>query len=321
MARGVDTEGVMTSRFTKTVVLGALAAVGALAWSGCGSSGDGRYYCDTGGCYSCDAYGCTQVHAPSKPACKTSATCASGTVCTTNGVCSATCNADAQCPKGETCQTGLCSEPGTPPGTVIPTPDGGTPDGGDGGSNPNGCGTGPACAAPNVCVSGACTAPQNACNYTSECAAGKICADGACLTPCDNGHCADGYTCEKNVCQPNAVDPNDGGTTQPTTCTDDPSCGTGKYCNNGICADDNRPKPNCTIDDDCHGTAATPKKCLAGYCKYTCTSDQYCRTIDSRIGVCAKDNVCRSSSEAAAQCTGPGTCPLAGQSCIDNQCK
>jgi hypothetical protein len=140
------------------------------------------------------------------------------------------------------------------------------------------------------------------------------------LTPCTDS-CVGDFTCKKNVCVPNNPSGGDGGTTTPTTCTSDPACGTGNYCNNGTCVVDTRPKPNCTGDADCGGTAATPKKCLAGYCKYTCTTDQYCRTIDNRIGYCAKDGVCRSSSEASPQCTGPGTCPLAGQSCIDNQCK
>jgi hypothetical protein len=83
---------------------------------------------------------------------------------------------------------------------------------------------------------------------------------------------------------------------------------------------DTRPKPNCTSDDQCGSTGATPKKCLDGFCKYTCSNDQYCRTIDNRIGYCAKDGVCRSATEAQASCTGPGQCP-SGQSCIDNACK
>jgi hypothetical protein len=317
----------MTSRFTKTVVLGALATMGALAWSGCGPGSDERYYCDNGGCYSCDAYGCTNVKGPAHPSCTSSSQCSTG-LCTTKG-CTTQCSTDAACPKGETCQSGLCFEPGGGGGTIIGGEDAGTTTGpgiDSGTTNPGTpCGSGPACASPNVCVSGACTAPQNACKFTSECETGKVCADGACLKPCTGGACDDGFTCQKDVCQPNAASPGDGGTTQPTTCDNDPICGTGKYCNLGTCTVDTRPKPNCTIDSDC-GTGGAPKKCLAGYCKYTCSGvgtdgDQYCRTIDTRIGTCASDGVCRSSKEAAPQCTGPGTCPLAGQSCIDNQCK
>lgn len=312
----------MTSRSTKTAVIGALATLGALAWSGCGPGADERYYCDNGGCYSCDAYGCTDVKGPAHPTCSSNAQCASG-VCTTKG-CTIQCSNDSSCPKGETCQSGLCFAPGGG-GTTLPGTDGGTTppkDGGDGlGVN---CGTS-VCTGTDVCVNGTCTAPQNACKYSSECDTGKVCADGACLKPCTGGACDDGYTCKKDVCQPNSpTGDSDGGTT-PTSCASDPVCGTGKYCNNGTCTVDTRPKPNCTVDTECKSDGPATK-CLAGYCRFTCTGpgtsgDQYCRTIDSRIGTCASDNVCRSSKEAAPQCTGPGTCPLSGQSCIDNQCK
>ena len=103
-------------------------------------------------------------------------------------------------------------------------------------------------------------------------------------------------------------------------CTGDAECGGGKYCNQGACVVDTRPKPNCTSDTQCGGTAATPKKCLGGFCKYTCESDQYCRTIDNRIGYCAKDGVCRTAAEANATCFGPDDCGP-GKACIDNTCR
>jgi hypothetical protein len=147
-----------------------------------------------------------------------------------------------------------------------------------------------------------------------------VCADGQCLTSCATTSCGDGFTCDKGVCKPvSGGNPPDGGAPSPA-CTGDPECGAGKYCNQGACVVDTRPKPNCTSDDQCGGTTGTPKKCLDGFCKYTCSSDQYCRTIDTRIGYCAKDAVCRSAAEATAACTGPGQCP-SGQSCIDNTCK
>jgi hypothetical protein len=104
------------------------------------------------------------------------------------------------------------------------------------------------------------------------------------------------------------------------SCTIDQECGPGQFCDQGACVIDTRPKPNCTNDTQCGGTSATPKKCLDGYCKYTCTSDQYCRTIDGRIGFCAKDGVCRSEAEATAECLKSSDC-AGGQSCIDNHCK
>jgi len=303
----------MTSGFTKALVIGALSSLGALAWSGCGPGSEERYYCDNGGCYSCDAYGCNDVTAQPKPTCSSTQSCQVG-VCTTAG-CAEVCSSDKNCPRGNTCQSGLCALPGKTP-VPIPTTDGGpTPT--DAGPGPTECNA-TSCTGGKLCVSGVCTAPENTCKFTSECTDGKVCAEGACLTPCGpTTACTDGYTCTKNVCQPNQPNPGDGGTA--VSCTVDGTCGTGNYCNNGVCAVDNRPKPNCTDDTSCGATGA-PRKCLVGFCKYTCTTDQYCKTIDNRIGYCAKDGVCRSASEAAASCTGPGTCPD-GKSCIDNQCK
>jgi hypothetical protein len=138
-----------------------------------------------------------------------------------------------------------------------------------------------------------------------------VCADGQCLTGCPTGSCPSGFTCDKAVCKPTAP--------TPTTCKADTECGAGNYCNQGTCAVDTRPKPNCSNDDQCGGTA-TPRKCVGGYCKYTCKDDLYCRTVDSRIGTCAKDGVCRTAAEASAACFAATDCQ-AGQSCIDNQCK
>ncbi|MBX3229542.1 MAG: hypothetical protein KIT84_17010 [Labilithrix sp.] len=304
----------MTSGFTKALVIGALSTLGTLAWSGCGPGSEERYYCDNGGCFSCDAYGCSSVRPPKKTTCTSNASCKTG-ICTTAG-CAETCSSDDNCPRGNTCQSGLCAEPGNPP-VPIPDADAG-PAPTDAGPAPTEC-TATSCTDGKVCVSGVCTSPENTCKFSSECEGDKVCAEGACLDPCSpTGTCASGYTCEQNVCQPQQPTPGDGGT-GPVTCTGE-TCGPGNYCNNGVCAVDNRPKPNCTEDTTCGGTTATPKKCLGGFCKFTCTSDQHCRTIDSRIGYCAKDGVCRSATEAAAACTGPGTCPD-GKSCIDNQCK
>jgi hypothetical protein len=164
-----------------------------------------------------------------------------------------------------------------------------------------------------------------------------VCADGQCLSGCDAAPCGDNFKCEKGVCQPTTTGTTCTGDAQcgqtPATpkcvsgacvaaCNADPDCGAGKYCDQGACVLDTRPTPNCTGDDQCAGSGAT-RKCVGGFCKYTCTTaqgDTYCRTIDSRIGYCAKDGVCRTQQEANAACTVIGDCQ-AGQDCIDNQCK
>lgn len=331
------------------LILGLFGALGVIAW-GCGSGYETRYYCDATNCYDCDAYGCAPVATPTYPACTGNSSCAPGTLCTSNG-CTATCSTDAQCRKGETCQAGLCSPPGKTPGTTKEcstkadcgadkTCTGGVCLACGGSNGPCPCTTKDDCSAGQLCIAGACTAQTNTCKYSSECSDSKLCADGQCLAACGpSGTCDAGFVCEKDVCKPV---PTTGGTpactsdTQCTSpdapncvsgscakaCTGDATCGDGKYCNQGACVVDTRPKPNCTSDDQCGGTSATPKKCVGGFCKFVCTppDDQYCRTIDNRIGYCAKDNVCRSAAEASAACFGPGECPN-NQSCIDNKCK
>lgn len=348
----------MMSRFPslpltkRAVVVAALAAIGTVAWAGCGSGDDGRYYCDSAGCYDCDAYGCSNVTPPTKKACTGAASCDPGSVCTAAG-CTATCSDAIPCAKGEVCKAGLCAAPTVDPGakkdctTKSDCGDGkacvaGTCEacgGAAGGPCPCAAATAATdCASGQACVAGSCTAPANTCKFSSECDTGKICADGQCLASCETAPCATGFTCDKGACQPN---PGGNGTTCATdaqcsgdtpqcvggscvkACAADTECGAGKFCDQGACVTDTRPKPNCTEDSQCGGTAATPKRCLSGFCKYSCTAvqgDQYCRTIDNRIGFCASDLVCRSSAEANAQCVTSGACG-AGKSCIDNQCK
>ena len=104
MARDVDTvtavavlrrSPIMMSRFPslpltkRAVVVAALAAIGTVAWAGCGSGEENRYYCDSAGCYECDAYGCSGVTPPTKKACTGATSCDPGSVCTAAG-CTAT---------------------------------------------------------------------------------------------------------------------------------------------------------------------------------------------------------------------------------------
>lgn len=336
----------MTSRFSKALLVGTLSTLGAIAWSGCGPGSESRYSCDAEGCYTCDAYGCSAVSAPAHPPCTGNASCAPGSVCTATG-CTTACSTDATCPRGETCQSGLCSPPGTLPGAEKECTTKG--DCGEGKScnagkceacggeaGPCPCAEAGDCAGGLTCVAGACTAPENTCKYSSECGDDKVCADGRCLTSCEAGPCEAGFTCDKGVCKPSSETETpactaDAQCTNPDapkcvsgacvkSCAADAECGADKYCDQGACVVDTRPKPNCTADDQCGGSASTPKKCLGGFCKYACTSDQYCRTIDSRIGFCAEDGVCRTAAEANAKCFSRSDCGP-GQQCIDNACK
>ncbi len=375
------------SRFSS--VVGALAAVGAIVWSGCGT-GDDRYYCDNSGCYSCDAYGCRNVPPPGVTPCTGTSSCSSGQVCTDQG-CTQTCGSTSDCPQGTVCTSNLC----TAPGGVPPTPkecttaaeckageqcvsnkcvpgvvnaDGGTdatppPDAGPQCTKGGDCATGQACvggkcqtcggaAGPcactkttdctgnDVCIGGVCTAPANGCKFDSDCGdPNKVCVDGKCENTCttaDGGvsTCPTGFTCVKGGCEPNPT-----GSTCSTNndckaptpfcvggqceagCTNDQQCGPGNYCNNGACAPDTRPTANCTGDLQCNSDAGGPaEKCVSGICKFPCSTDAQCATIDVRIKYCAPDKVCRSYSEAHPQCTSKSDCAPT-QDCISNVCK
>lgn len=334
----------MTSRFSKTLVIGVLGTLGVVAWSGCGPGDESRYYCDSAGCFTCDAYGCSPVNPPAHPTCTGNASCKPGSVCTATG-CTTICQDDATCPKGETCQGGFCSPPGTDPGPAKEctgqedcgagkTCNEGKCEACGGNAGPCPC-TKPAdCSGGLVCVAGSCTPPQNVCKYPSECGDGKVCSNGQCLPTCNGQQCTGGLVCQNGVCKPptnpppactgpdqckNPAAPDCVRGSCVKACTGDAECGEGRYCNQGICVADTRPKPNCTSDQQCGGTADIPKKCLNGFCKYTCKDDQYCRRTDNRIAYCAKDGVCRTASEANAKCFGPEEC--GGRECVDNQCR
>lgn len=331
----------LAARLAPRFILGAIAAAGVAAWAGCSSGSESRYYCDADGCYTCDAYGCSSVTPPAQAACTGNASCKPGEVCTTSG-CATMCSSDANCPQGTVCKSNACVPPSSNPDKkecttksdcgANQTCTGGTCQTCGGTSGPCPCATKSDCSEGNECVQGSCTPSQNVCKFSSECGTDKVCADGQCLAACDVTPCTDGFTCDKGVCKP-TTPPACTGDTQCSgetpkclggscvkPCTTDPECGeAGKfYCNQGACAVDTRPKPNCTGDAQC-SSGGPAQKCVGGFCKYTCDSDQTCRSIDNRIGYCAKDGVCRNATEAAAACVAPSDC--SGQSCIDNQCR
>jgi len=101
------------------------------------------------------------------------------------------------------------------------------------------------------------------------------------------------------------------------SCNNDTQCGNGKYCDQGACVVDTRPKPNCTDNSQCSGNN---QQCVSGYCKYNCSTDKDCELIDSRIGYCGQDGVCRTQAEAHPQCKQKSDCSGA-QDCIGNVCK
>lgn len=210
----------------------------------------------------------------------------------------ATCTGTSTCPSGFLCTTAGCSKTCIANaeclrGEVCKTGVCAPPKEQPGVSKE--CTTKTDCGDGKTCVGSACVPKSEVCSFSSECDDGRICADGACLAACSATSACEGTAvCDKGVCRP-GVDPGDAG------------------------VPDTRPKPNCDTDLECGG-GETAKMCIGGYCRYTCQTDDTCRLIDTRIGFCAADGVCRTENEANPECTIDAPCE-GGKSCIDNRCK
>jgi len=310
-----------TSRFTAASV--AVAALGALAWTGCGSNANSMTCDDAGVCVQCDGYGCSTVGGPTIDASPDAGVTPGHDAGHDSGE-----KSDAKADSGEKsdakADTGK-SDAKTDAGSDVNTPPvcGGT-------NGPCACATSADCTDGNVCVAGACAPASSVCEYSSQCAGGDVCADGQCLPGCDaTTPCAAGFTCTKSVCEPSAS----------STCTSDTDCtanapycvsgsctlacstssqcpsGSGDYCDQGACVLDTSPSPDCSNNNDCD----SGQVCQGGFCLYSCTTSAQCELIDARIGVCS-DNVCRSAAEANPACTTQADC-TAGQDCIGNICQ
>jgi len=307
-------------------------ALGGLAFTapGCGPS-DTEYRCDSTGCFDCDGYGCKPVPTPSITPCGYAGdtACLGGAVCTELG-CLNPCKTDGECAKGLVCKKDLC----TPP-TIS-------------GTSPLTCGSAKDCTklgAGALCVDGKCVAAPPCegtsctCKYSSDCGTGRICVDAKCATACstaspcptgfdcsDKGYCVEGKpTC--GVAAGGAACPSgqkcvDGRCS--AGCASDDQClgADGKpdptqRCVGGACIPDVRTDPKCSGDTQC---ATGSQKCVDGFCKYTCTGDDACKAIDSRIGACSPtEKICRAPEEITAKCTSKADC--GDKSCVDGQCK
>ena len=321
------------SRFS--TVVGALAAVGAIVWSGCGP-GDNRYYCDNSGCYSCDAYGCSNVPPPGSTACTGTSNCAAGQVCTTTG-CTTTCGSSADCPQGAVCTNNLCVPPGTTPPTpkecttaaecksgeqcvgnkCVPGPvgaDGGSDGGADSNPPPDAapqCTKGTDCAAGQACVGGKCTtcggaAGPCACGTTSDCPSTDICVSGVCTPAADgckfDSDCGDATkVCIDGKCESSCA----GG-----------FCPTGFTCVKGGCS----PNPvgtTCSSNAQC--SAPTPF-CVGGTCVASCTNDTQCgpgNYCDN--GACVPDTRPTGNCKTDLQCNSDAGGPA--EQCLLGICK
>lgn len=303
-----------TSRFSAvSLVVGAL---GALAWTGCGSNAASVVCDDAGVCMQCDGYGC----ASGNPTKTLEAGVDSGPAPSHHDAGSKTDaktdakrdgKADAKADVENDAHTTDASKPVC------------------GGSNgPCACTVATDCAPGDDCVAGACQPASSVCEYSSQCSGGKVCDNGQCVTGCSaTSPCGSGLTCTNGACQATTTSSCASSSDCPKTapycvsgscalaCTTDTECPTGDYCDQGACVLDTRPSPDCMTSSNCQ----TGQVCQGGYCLYTCTTSMQCLLIDARIPVCA-ENVCRSAGEASPGCTKQSDCK-AGQSCLSNTCQ
>ena len=295
-----------TSRYAAVSL--AVSAVGAIVWTGCGSSG--ATVCDDAGlnCMVCDGYGCSSVQPPNK----LDAGFDSGSVNEKD-------SGKTDAGKTDSGKTGDAGKD-----VIVVKAACGTPTGG-----PCPCTSSSNCSSGEECVAGACEPTADVCVYSSQCGGGDLCADGRCVSACsDSTPCATGFTCTKSVCEPtpsstSCASSSDCPESAPfcisgscaAACSANSDCPTGDFCDLGACVLNTLPSPNCTTASDCE----SGQVCQDGFCLYSCNTSLDCEDIDARIPVCV-DMVCRSAAEANPTCTTQAQC-MAGQDCISNTCQ
>ena len=169
-----------------------------------------------------------------------------------------------------------------------------------------------------------------ACGFDFECADAEVCANGQCVGSCDEaGQCSSpGYACVGGACLPDAENPL---CETPTDCQGLPcvdgfctsACITNADCEadylceaaTGTCFPDLGPTPVCSESLPCTGEGQT---CEDGYCRYSCTTLEECKLIDSRFDACDAE-ICKTDDEVSPECGLDLACP-GGEPCVSNEC-
>lgn len=189
-----------------------------------------------------------------------------------------------------------------------------------------------------VCVDGSCRAATTLCRYNYQCTSGHECVDGRCLTPCRTGvttgagSCPAGLACTSGYCQyPTggtcgscATSQVCAGGTCLAACTTDGQCGSGKFCDHGVCrVDDRRPAPFCTAPAN---GCATGSVCVDGVCRISCPgrTNEECQRRDVNFNKCdtavTPTPICRYASEVMPQCQRSVDCG-SGHLCVNALCR
>lgn len=302
----------------------------------CNGSGACTKYPNT---TTCAAAVCTSGQATSLRKCDGNGTCVTGTVTACSPVtvcngagtaCATTCTGDAQCISGDYCNaSSACVVKVTNGGTCAAAGTGHDCVSGRCGSNNVCCAA--ACTG-GACGTTACTPGSGVCSYPT----GKVtgctdsCASGSVTAKACNGS----GTCNMGAatpCSPVTVC-NTGGTACATTCTGDPQCISGDYCDAAS---------HCVAKgaggDACSGASACNSGiCGGGFCCAAACTGGTCGTAACLSGSGACDypsgNTCGSASctgsgagpysyTPAGKCDGGGACtPGTAQSCGEYIC-
>lgn len=280
---------------------------------------DWWYYCDAGGCYMCNAYGCELPGA----GCSSEWDCPSNMICDySRGICKTdnVCRVSVDCAEGNVCIGGQCTPQWGPCQDHESC--------GSGGFCSNGCckdsdlcstneecaalGPDMVCDARGSCVPG--EVPVETCDSASTCADG-LCVDGSCAscsgdcggsTTCQfDRHCADGQSCLDGRCT--------------AVCTVKEDCGKGQTCLGSVCVAD--PEATCGADKPCTGSDL----CVNNTCYSDCSATGICRAATDvcsdvmEIGT-EKLRACLPDASASYECKLNKDC-TGGELCVNGVCR
>jgi hypothetical protein len=122
------------------------------------------------------------------------------------------------------------------------------------------------------------------------CQSGQHCVDGHCAAGCSvDGDCKDATGARDDALK----------------------------CSGGACVPNDAPVATCGGAGDCSST----QKCVDGFCRFLCSTNDECLAHDVRIGACSvSEGFCRAPADLAAKCTSKADCS-ATQDCVDGACK
>jgi hypothetical protein len=294
------------------VLASILAATGCELMKNRHHDGGGYSYCDSTGCYDCDAWSCVPVYqgkcftdwdcqpgqycnasvCASSNFCEGDKNCAQGFVCDSRSTCVQAVSPASACKQNSDCKGGFCDERSGVCVTTFTC------------YRDADCGPGWTCdTGRNVCVPMSCSASSD-CMEMCYCDRGNCIETGTCQSDKD---CASlGMVCDTSraTCQPSAPPPAAG-------CKSDAECPAGQSCCDGACKTLSIPPAanTCERDAECAGGICRPNALGEGLCHKACNADGDCGTGDTcQDGHCFKNPTPPITCIFNRDCGGSFTC-------------